>query len=119
MLLSTGRSKEWIKDLKLDKRLTVRPVSGSQVFDVTGLRAAFVEGVLIDTRSRVDRNDRRPALGLPRAADRGPLELPQGGGLRPPRRSLNRDHEADVARARRGARRAAQLALGAHRTDFA
>ena len=48
MLLSTGRSKEWIKDLKLDKRLTVRPVPGSQVFDVTGLRAAFVEGVLID-----------------------------------------------------------------------
>jgi voltage-gated potassium channel Kch len=37
-----------IKRLKLDERFSIRPVTGSQVFDATGLRSAFVEAVVID-----------------------------------------------------------------------
>ena len=89
------------------------------MFDVTGLRAAFVEGVVID----LDRESVATIAGLRQVFHELRIvalsSSPHGGGLGPPRRGLDRDHEADIARARRGARRAAQLALGAHRTDFA
>jgi len=64
--------------MKLNERFMVRPVSDSQAFDVTGVRAAFVEGVVID----LDRESVSTFAWLrqvvPELADRGPLELPGG-----------------------------------------
>ena len=81
-----------IKNLKLDQRFTVRPVSGSQVLDATGLRSAFVEAVVID----LDRESVGPSLASARSsrADRGPLELPTAAACAR-RAGLDRDHEAN------------------------